>query len=1232
MQKLGEVYLKQSNKRHYFSWVEGASYERIEVFDDLQAYNPINTSNCVAAYYRHTKEMFYGDAEIIKAIKRTKKEVLMAKGKTGREIKLIKDIPHFIQFKENLETGYMQRITLAAGKTVAEYFETPEIRIDITSVLSDRGMDVKPINIGDYDVYNVMKGERVDSGEAEYYSLEYLKATYDLDHIEDNDFVVVDNLLAADARLKMFAEAPTKIKAVDIETTGTEWTIFGKDVITGIVLSWDTNESTYYPFRQEKFKYNLPRSFMGKILEVLRDQPDDVIILAHNGKAEKQGFMKERPCYLKYSDYAVAWEESHNDSIKTGEKFEFSELPLYNVRIDRDTYILSVLVNPKQKKGLHTLKGLVSRITGQFYLELEQVFKNKDNIKFNVLPPEIVKYYACPDTANTIKVYKYLIDKLPKDEMRVFEFESELVRVKACNEFYGMRRNQEALIRKIENEQYKVKILGDMFREMHHTTKNINSADVRRDIFYNQLRCPVEVWTDKNLPSTSNIALTRILEIGALRDYDESQAPPDIKDLEGNTIIPGVELIKNKYPSLVILAAYAKCTKELGAYKRILNKSQRDRVMFYINQVGAGSGRQTSDAHQYSTGMKSLIQADSAHHHLWSSDWKQVELRVLAYVARQLDLIEMEKDPCVDVHRAILSLITGKPMWAITDKERKKGKTVNFGVVYMMSEYGLVKRLHGPAYTEEELVDALKAITDFYNSLPNVKAYVEGNKVFVRQNGYIATEMGRRRLFPEILDPTLPKRRAKSIERAANNTPVQGLAADMMKIVEVNYQSYIEEKGWDKLVDCDGVMLPLVRMMLSIHDEVLISSHESIPHEEIIKMCHICQEINIEGAPPFFSAPAVIDTWDDGKDDAYEIDLLFRDEIIKAWDNGHKRLLHLKTYCDDFTPDEVRVLQNKSAFLRNNCLTEADYDAKGKLKPTRATIDKVRNLLTADERFRFKKHLISPDEQFSEDEIEDIVITRILDKSYNQYLEDLNRFRSRRLNEWMDSLIAEHKTLDEVVAHIDHPELTHTLIKVMLGKDAKNMEHLDAIREAASRYMKAHSIDTAMFAEVKSIQSQEEAAEAEAVAAEEFRQEVEAGLTTYAELSQYVHVDENGELITEDTTDYEEEADDVSKSRFNTEVEAKQLSSEEYQKVYVQYTLRDVLVDLSEFRTLDFAEPVHQEIAKLHNPKAAYNVVYVFRSKMIRAGLRVDYKDKAAIAAILAKHKEVFETKSDKTG
>ncbi len=857
--------------------------ERIELYKNPEDYTVIDTYNSIAAYYRKTKEYYFGSELLIRRYLSAFNSCISISGELKQDNSFSKEGFVIKQTKENESLGIKSSVTLLNGVITEEEYSTPNFNISISSI-KEQNLDVfvDPLNLNDYKIVSILS-DFVDDGlpDVDYYSLDILKSRYPLDHIEDYDYVVVDSYEEAVERLDKWRNAKVKLKSVDIESTGLGMNVFGEDYITGVVLSYDweplgeIENSTYFPFRQKNFEYNLPLEFLEEIVRAINEQGLEVQILCHNGKMEIKSFWRDK----------------------------------LNIRMDVDTYSLSTLIDTRMERGLHTLKNRANQATGLFWLSLEQIFKDKV-IRFDVLTPEIVKYYACPDTPNTIKVFKYLMKQLPSTEIGVLEVESKLQECKSCNEYYGLRLDQEKLVERLKDSEYMVNTLSDIFKKIHKTSKNINSADVLRDIVYNQLGCTVKVRTKKNKPSTSVDAISNIVKNGEIKNVDLSKVPEDIKGRDNKTVlIEGKDLKSNRYPSLVILAAYNKARKELGALRRLQKKSVKNRVMFGINGTGAASNRQTSDAHQYSDVMKELVLSDTPDHTLISADYSQVELRVLAYIIQDKKLIEKMRDKHIDIHRAFLSTITGIPVHMISAVARSNGKRVNFGVVYGISEYGLARDKHGVQYTEEQLLECAKAITDFYNGIPGCKKLAEDNRKFVFEHGYIETKVGYRRKFPEVFSADLDKRAKARIFRAANNTPVQGFAAHLMKRAELNYDAYIKNKGWNSTVEYMGEKFPLVRVMLSIHDEVLISAHKSIPNEEIVKMCKECMEIEVKDAPPFFAVPAFVENWYQGKSDAFEMSISMRDDILKAWEEG-KRIVDWDNIVDSINKYKLSQIKN----------------------------------------------------------------------------------------------------------------------------------------------------------------------------------------------------------------------------------------------------------------------------------------------------------------------------------
>lgn len=864
MLKIGQALLKSRNsdKPVFFFWYTTNNlYERLDVIEDIEAYNMLDTSNCIASLYRSGKEKVFGDNKVISEIYKIKFEASYLHVQDNKEVSIEDGAFVMTTSKMSADQTVQYFVKMRNGKIEQEYYQTELGIVQIDKVDNDTA-NLELMHPTNYELYTNISilvddetGETHIKNGAKFRSYEEILRKYpEIVHVLDNDYVVVESYEQAEERLKIWAESKEQLKSYDIESLHTNWGIYSDNRITGVFLGLGTTWSTYFPFRQDNFEYNLPIEFLRRIFDTINAQPayPEVILLGHNMKFEIEGF------YQEFREY---------------------------IRFDIDTYLLAVLVDPLIKKGSHTLKALTSKYEGKFYITLEQIFYGK--VEFNVLPPEIVKIYGCPDATSPAKIYPKLMEALPKDEIFVMQLEMKLPYIKAMNEFYGIRMDQPRLFDLINNETYKVEHLKEMFMKIHHTSRNINSNDVLKEILYDKLRCKVEVRTSKGLPSTSKVAIDRIVETGAIDITPDTKIPNDILDSKGKVVIAGKDLAKNKYPSLVIYQTYKKCMKELGALKRLKDHSDKDFFKFYINQVGAGSNRQTSDAHQFSDTMKSCVLADSPYHQLVSCDWKQVELRILAGMAKQEDLMKLESDPNVDIHRAILSIIQGKPMYMISEEDRKNGKSVNFGVVYMMSEYGLARKDFGPSYTKENLNTERKKITDFYNGLPMIKKFLHDNEEFLRRNGYIKTAFKYYRYFPELLDPTIDSKKAASMVRSGNNTPVQGTGAGMLKIVETKVWDYIRKKGWDKEKNYDGVWLPMVRMILPIHDEILLSYDKSIPMEEITAMFKECMELDIEGFPPFFAAPAFINNWYDGKNSVYEVDIPFRDKVVEEYKKGN---------------------------------------------------------------------------------------------------------------------------------------------------------------------------------------------------------------------------------------------------------------------------------------------------------------------------------------------------------
>ena len=210
-----------------------------------------------------------------------------------------------------------------------------------------------------------------------------------------------------------------------------------------------------------------------------------------------------------------------------------------------------------------------------------------------------------------------------------------------------------------------------------------------------------------------------------------------------------------------------------------------------------------------------------------SSPLNTLQAASCTVLAGEKDLIEMCTDPENDVHRVCASLITGKEMWEITPEERSIKKRVNFGVVYLISGYGLAGQLKGPGYTKEDVEFCQEQLDAFYKRFKRIDLYLKKNAIKVKTNGYMKTYFNRIKYFKEIFDPDITNKKRASIIRQSNNMPVQGTAADVMKIAEVSDSLRSSMIDWPApvfvLPDIEWQTYPLFSLNDSLSSSPLIT-------------------------------------------------------------------------------------------------------------------------------------------------------------------------------------------------------------------------------------------------------------------------------------------------------------------------------------------------------------------------------------------------------------------------
>lgn len=355
-------------------------------------------------------------------------------------------------------------------------------------------------------------------------------------------------------------------------------------------------------------------------------------------------------------------------------------------------------------------------------------------------------------------------------------------------------------------------ILRRQIAELAGEELNPDSPEKLRDFIFGKCRLPVVTLTDVGLPSTSGPVLQRL---------------------------------ENLHPMIPLLRRYRKLRPILSATESLLQFASSSSIVHpELDPLGASTGRFSCEQPNLQGLPAPVCDAIRARDGcvLVEADFSQVELRVLAHFSRDPGFLDAYCGNDINIHRRTAALALGLPENAVTSTQRKIGKTVNFGIIYGQTEYGLSDKLN------ISVAEARQFIERYLRGYPKVAEWIEEIKQFVRLHGFVRTLYGRRRRLPEVWSPDRGK--AEHALRQAVNSVVQGTAADLNKLA---------------LVRLHQVLPPQVRLLLTVHDSVLLE----VPQEMCECVTNMVRQ-EMEAAPPNFTIPLRMDvktglTWGECK-------------------------------------------------------------------------------------------------------------------------------------------------------------------------------------------------------------------------------------------------------------------------------------------------------------------------------------------------------------------------------
>ena len=481
-------------------------------------------------------------------------------------------------------------------------------------------------------------------------------------------------------------------------------------------------------------------------------------------------------------------------------KYDYIVLANYGIHVKGiifDTMVASYLLNPsKPNHGLDDIsfEYLNHKMTTSIQ---ELIGKGKSAITMDKVDVEKVSDYSCEDSDVTFRLKKILekdISQKGLDEL-LYKVEMPLVEVLAEMETSGVSIDKEYLADLSKEMEKRLDKLTGKIYELAGEEFNINSPKQLSVILFEKMKLPVIRRTKTGI-STDEEVLTKL----AL-----SHPLPE-KLLEYRELSKLKSTYVDSLPDLINPAT--------------------NRVHTSFNQTVTATGRLSSSGPNLQNipirteegrKIRKAFIASDKNNLLLSADYSQIELRILGHLSEDANLIKAFKEGS-DIHAYTASLVFGVKESEVTPDMRGMAKTVNFGILYGMSPYGLSQSLKIDVNKAKEFIDS------YFERYPGVKVYLEGLIEEARQNGYVTTLLGRRRYIPEINSQDMRMR--QFAERTAINTPIQGSAADIIKVAMISIHERLSKK---KLA---------TKMIMQVHDELVFD----VPKDELKEVYKIVKD------------------------------------------------------------------------------------------------------------------------------------------------------------------------------------------------------------------------------------------------------------------------------------------------------------------------------------------------------------------------------------------------------
>lgn len=548
-------------------------------------------------------------------------------------------------------------------------------------------------------------------------------------------------------------------------------------------------------------------------------KPKEAWFIAVNPHKESEGlFAADLSDRLHISDFIEIFKPIfENNNIKKvcqNGKYDIAVLRRYNVQVKNfffDTMLASYVIDPDQK---HNMDDLSEKYLSYKPIPLiELIGSKKTPEKIFDVDPQRLSDYSCEDADITFKLYELFKDILKKEglEQIAYEVEFPLVAVLEDMERTGIKID--------------VKSLNSFSSELQNLLDNYSN-----EIFKH---------AGENFNINSTQQMQKIL-------FEKLNLEPAGKTKTGySTDARTLETLKGSHPIIDIILDYRQVAKLKSTYADALPdliNHHTGRIHTTFNQTIASTGRLSSvDPNLQNIPIRSELGKEirkafvprDKNHVILSADYSQIELRIMASISGD-ETLKKAFINGEDIHKSTAALVFQVAPNEVTPDMRRKAKEVNFGILYGLGPFGLKSRLGISQTHAKEIID------NYFKSFSSVKSFMDESIKQSQKNGYAQTLMGRRRFLKNINSKNRVVRQFE--ERVAVNMPIQGTAADMIKLAMIKICKELEKRKTK------------TKMVLQVHDELVFDAHK----DEIDELRPLIKEL-MEKAMPL-NVPVVAET------------------------------------------------------------------------------------------------------------------------------------------------------------------------------------------------------------------------------------------------------------------------------------------------------------------------------------------------------------------------------------